>query len=230
MNVSLNVHTIIKTANNVAASGDTPMPTMPIHLLYGICAVATCLASKYLAGVGITIDTITRVKMVHRPDMTVSSVLKDADHISREFGQNAVVSEALLFVLCTECLQTVEVIEAFGEGSCKNLVNLILREAGIDPLKLTPLGKKTSAKKDFVFVNDDNIDEETVCPFGNAGGAKKSTADEPKSVLPPEILQMGADLTAKARAGKIDTIIGRGEETGRVIEILCRKGTQRCQS
>jgi len=161
--------------------------------------------------------------MVHRPDMTVSSVLKDADLVSREFGQNAVVSEALLFVLCSECLQTVEVVEAFGKGSCLVLIDMILRDAGIDPLKLTPLtSKKTPTKKQFVSV-DENL-EETINPFGQDDTAKKpEQKEEEKSTLPPELLQMGADLTAKARLGKIDTIIGRDEETSRVIEILCRK-------
>jgi len=44
-----------------------------------------------------------------------------------------------------------------------------------------------------------------------------------QSKLPPEILKMGADLTLKARSGKIDPIIGRDEETQRLVEILSRK-------
>ena len=233
MNVSLNVHAIIKTANNVASAGLNPIPTMPIHLLYGICAVQSCLASKYLAGVGITIDTIMRVKMVHRPDMTVSTVLKDADLISTEFGQNAVVSEALLFVLCTECLQTVEVIEAFGDGICKYLVKMILQGAGIDSEMLTPLSHKGPKSQEFTLfgeMEDDinpfgpgkNVTSGIYEPGGFQGGETNNEAQN-ASVLPPELLQMGADLTAKAKAGKIDTIIGRDEETSRIIEILCRK-------
>ena len=41
--------------------------------------------------------------------------------------------------------------------------------------------------------------------------------------LPEFIKSMGRDLTAKAREGKIDPIIGRKDEIARVIEILCRK-------
>ena len=37
------------------------------------------------------------------------------------------------------------------------------------------------------------------------------------------MLEMGQDLTARARANKIDPIIGRDQETERIIEILCRK-------
>jgi ATP-dependent Clp protease ATP-binding subunit ClpC len=43
------------------------------------------------------------------------------------------------------------------------------------------------------------------------------------SQLPKKLLDMGTDLTQKARERKIDPIIGRDEEIARVIEILCRK-------
>ena len=152
MNVSLNVHNIIKIANNVAGGGLSPMPTMPIHLLYGCCAVKNCLAAKYLDEIGINLDTIAAVKMVHRPDMTVAAVVKDAELVSMEFSQNAVVSEALLLVLCTVCLQTVEVIEAFGKGSCKALVSKILTGAGIDPKSLTSLTKKPPKNQEFIMM------------------------------------------------------------------------------
>jgi ATP-dependent Clp protease ATP-binding subunit ClpC len=41
--------------------------------------------------------------------------------------------------------------------------------------------------------------------------------------LPEKLLQMGTDITQKAREHKIDPIIGREEEIQRIIEILCRK-------
>lgn len=43
------------------------------------------------------------------------------------------------------------------------------------------------------------------------------------SELPAELLDMGSDLTLRAKNGKIDPIIGRDEEIERMIEILCRK-------
>ncbi len=43
------------------------------------------------------------------------------------------------------------------------------------------------------------------------------------SDLPQELLDMGNDLTLKAKLGKIDPIIGRDLEIERMIEILCRK-------
>ena len=45
----------------------------------------------------------------------------------------------------------------------------------------------------------------------------------PKSGRTPTLDQFGRDLTAMARAGQLDPVIGREEETQRVIRILCRR-------
>ena len=45
----------------------------------------------------------------------------------------------------------------------------------------------------------------------------------PKSGRTPTLDQFGRDLTAMARAGQLDPVIGREEETERVIRILCRR-------
>ena len=47
--------------------------------------------------------------------------------------------------------------------------------------------------------------------------------DNPVSELHQDLLDMGSDLTLRARLGKIDPIIGRDNEIERMIEILCRK-------
>jgi len=59
-------------------------------------------------------------------------------------------------------------------------------------------------------------------------GNLNRTQEKPKtegytSTLPQELLDMGSDLTLRARNGKIDPIIGRDNEIERMIEILCRK-------
>ena len=52
---------------------------------------------------------------------------------------------------------------------------------------------------------------------------EKKSSDVYTSELPQELLDMGSDLTLRARNGKIDPIIGRDDEIERMIEILCRK-------
>ncbi len=51
----------------------------------------------------------------------------------------------------------------------------------------------------------------------------KQNQEEYRSELPDELLEMGSDLTLRAKNGKIDPIIGRENEIERMIEILCRK-------
>ena len=64
--------------------------------------------------------------------------------------------------------------------------------------------------------------------FVQVGNVKNQQENNQKqdnivSELSPELLDMGSDLTLKAKQGKIDPIIGRDSEIERMIEILCRK-------
>ena len=45
-----------------------------------------------------------------------------------------------------------------------------------------------------------------------------------EATLTPTLDQYSRDLTAMARAGRLDTVIGREKETERVIQLLCRRG------
>ncbi len=58
---------------------------------------------------------------------------------------------------------------------------------------------------------------------GSMGNNRSSNQESYTSELPPELLEMGSDLTLRAKNGKIDPIIGRDNEIERMIEILCRK-------
>lgn len=163
--------------------------TMPIHLLYGVAVVENCLAARYMAQVGITRERLESTVAVPTPDMTINQVIESAMSISKDMNQPAVVSEALLRVLVTDCNQTRVALEELKPGVTDELLALI---------------------------NGSEVNPSAAADGGVGGAAQKST-------LPEDILRMGADLTHKARMGKIDPIIGRDEETGRVIEILCRK-------
>jgi len=57
----------------------------------------------------------------------------------------------------------------------------------------------------------------------NQENKNNNNTDNVVSDLSQELLDMGSDLTLKAKQGKIDPIIGRDDEIERMIEILCRK-------
>ena len=71
----------------------------------------------------------------------------------------------------------------------------------------------------------DTEDFEQVGNLSNKERKQKVTQqnDNFVSELPQELLDMGSDLTLRAKQGKIDPVIGRDEEIERMIEILCRK-------
>ena len=64
-------------------------------------------------------------------------------------------------------------------------------------------------------------------PPGTGGvlgsGTQTGGDSRPGRVRTPTLEQFGRDLTAMARAGQLDPVIGREEEIGRVIQILCRR-------
>jgi len=73
--------------------------------------------------------------------------------------------------------------------------------------------------------NNNSFNTDGFVQVGNLANNKsaKQKQDVYTSELPQELLDMGADLTLRARNGKIDPIIGRDDEIERMIEILCRK-------
>ncbi len=67
------------------------------------------------------------------------------------------------------------------------------------------------------------FDSNNFTQVGSLKGEGGNAQNNYRSVLPEELLEMGSDLTLRAKNGKIDPIIGRDAEIERMIEILCRK-------
>ena len=70
-------------------------------------------------------------------------------------------------------------------------------------------------------VNLEKVRTQTIKVLTQASGPQGPT--DPKHSKTPIIDQMGMDLTAAARAGKLDPIIGREKEIERVMQILSRR-------
>ena len=70
-------------------------------------------------------------------------------------------------------------------------------------------------------VNLEKVRTQTIKVLTQASGPQGPS--DPKHSKTPIIDQMGMDLTAAARAGKLDPIIGREKEIERVIQILSRR-------
>ena len=79
---------------------------------------------------------------------------------------------------------------------------------------------------DGLGVTPDDLQKEIVALLGSAPSPEsKNTASRGEEPLKgaPTLSSFGKDLTAAARAGKIDPVIGRERETERLIQILSRR-------
>ncbi len=180
------------------------------HILYGIANSSSSVASKILSSFGVNALQLNKVFMKTSPkkiatilntkiDLTDSSkeILAVAKQFANQIGQNFVGLEHLLvsLLLSEECY-AVTILKKYFKVNITELKGNLLQV-----LKANSLG----VANENAELTDENYDIENV------------------AVLPEELVELGIDLTQKARDGKIDTIIGREEEIARIIEILCRK-------
>lgn len=204
------------------AAGNNPSKITPIHLLYA-CSLATdSLACGFLNSEGITSERIAATPAAFFADKTVDEILTLAETQSMIVNQPEIYSEAILWVLCSKCKQTKSVIDKINAGASRRIIQKIMNYYAAEKTS----GQIVQPKN----VNRPMIDStpiQPIEPIRETQTPHQSTSSQSSVVdnaeLSPLLLSYGLDLTAKARQGKIDRIIGRDQETERLIEILCRK-------
>ncbi len=104
----------------------------------------------------------------------------------------------------------------------------IFRAIGLDLPSLSGelnryLMGESDGEDDDIFSGDDPVFKTFSSDlFGNKRpNAKKEEGKQ--SSLPQDLLQFGVDLTAKAKEGKIDPVIGRKKEIDKIIQVLSRR-------
>ncbi|MBQ8208876.1 MAG: ATP-dependent Clp protease ATP-binding subunit [Clostridia bacterium] len=183
------------------------------HLLLALISEKDSAAAKLMEKFGATPEKIRDLiiemtgtgspSYVTSADMTprTKKIIESSAYESMRYGQGYIGTEHLLLAL-------------LGESDCVAVKILAEIGVGIEELKnniIEFLGE----------MNGDNrpIREESM---GNSPRAQK---ERKKSDIKgaPTLSNYGRDLTALAREGKIDPIIGRDKETERVIQILSRR-------
>lgn len=193
--------------------GETQVGTE--HLLYGLASVSGCVASELLNAFGATakniLTIIKRSKVAAKPQAgrvtmeytpRVKDIIRRASSISYQTGTGYIVTEHVLFSL-------------LYDSGCM-AVSILEQGLGID---VTALKGQTAA-----VIN--GYETEDVASQSNGyerARDKKQNTQDVNAGLPEVLRDMGIDLTARAKMGKMDPIIGREKETARIIEILCRK-------
>lgn len=179
------------------------------HLLYALACEEDSAASKVLEKYGVTPENVKSLieemagtgspSYVTASDMTprTKKIIEGSAYESMRYGQGYIGTEHLLLAL-------------LNESDC--VAVRMLGELGADP---------SAIKNDIV----DFLGEVGGASGGSADDAPKSGKSGKKSDIKgaPTLSNYGRDLTAMAKEGKIDPIIGRDKETERVIQILSRR-------
>lgn len=197
------VQKVLENANELALkSGHEQLGTE--HLLFGIISVQECLSSKILAKYGVTLQTYLQ--------LFDESIEKGA------FG--AVVQVELT----PRVKEILRVAKAVSNNMGQDFIGTEHVMLGL--LASSDCVAVTMLERGFK-INIDYLKQEVVRALKESDGEDQNVEAPAGAVstsgLPKKLLAMGIDLTAKAREKKLDPVIGREEETERVIEILCRK-------
>ena len=212
-----NVKEALNSAANLAYTlGESQVGTE--HLLYGLANVSGCVASKLLNNFGASanaiLSLIKRSKVESKPftgivsleyTPRVKDIIRTASAISYETGTGYIVTEHVLYALLLD------------SGSMA--VTVLSQGLGVD---INALKAQTAA----IINGFEDVSVEDNSSYINSyekNRDSKANVQDVNANLPEVLRDMGVDLTARARLGKMDPIIGREKETERIIEILCRK-------
>ncbi len=196
------------------------------HILYGLTKIPDSLAGKILSSYGVTSASLESLfskmnrgattMIANEVDLTIDSkeIISIASQFAVQIGHDFVGTEHLLIAILTGDNYTAgNILKKNFRVNINDIKNSVLQI-----LKSTALGNMGGyASQPSGFGGYSSYDGYTE----NRGGEYQNGTQNGE--IPDFIKSMGRDLTEKARAGKIDPIIGRKEEIARVIEILCRK-------
>ncbi|HEY4160706.1 MAG TPA: ATP-dependent Clp protease ATP-binding subunit [Candidatus Saccharimonadales bacterium] len=174
------------------------------HLLLGLLAQDSSMGAKLLEGTGVTLDK-ARIALNLTPKTLVINMgakgysetakltLKMAYDVAQDYNQDFCGTEHILYSILSQ----------------KNArATILLRDMGVDIDRLTAELEN--------FLNRQQYEEGDTAGAGvrrgRAKGGKKGTLD-----------QFGTDLTAQARSGKLDPVVGRENQIKRMITILNRR-------
>ena len=176
------------------------------HILLGVLQQEGSIGSRILRNAGVTLDKAQMVlsfspKVISHNHKGLSEAAKTtltlSWRIAREFGQPYSGTEHILFAL-------------LSHKSARS--NTLLKEMRVEPSLVRSELENYLSNQQFFPMEDD----------GRTSGGGTATAKKTKTKT-PALDSFGVDLTAKAREGYLDPVVGRENQIGRVITILNRR-------
>lgn len=168
------------------------------HILYGLCKV-NCIASKILKDFGVTDSKLLKIFKENYEEVTYFDSVVLTPRV-KDIFKNA---QNFAYQLGHNFLGTEHLLLALLSSDDCLAIRLLNSYFKVN---IADIKAKVSSYLQGGMKYEENIED-----------------NQPKSTLPEKLLDIGSDITFKARQGKIDPIIGREKEIERVVEILCRK-------
>jgi ATP-dependent Clp protease ATP-binding subunit ClpC len=198
-----NARTSLHHANVIAQGYGSPYVGTE-HLLLGVLAQGSSVGAKLLADAGVTLERAqTALNMV--PLTTVMTVgakglsetakltLKMSWEIAQEFHQEYLGTEHILYSILSQ----------------KNArATVLLRDMNVDLNELTAELEEFFDRQNDIYQDAEGSTETIIKKIAPRKGALET---------------FGSDLTAMAKAGKLDPVIGRDAEEERMVTILSRR-------
>ena len=187
----------IKKAEDIASKTGGVLGTE--HMLYGLISVNS-VVSRILTDRGLTTE---KMKKLFNKDFstTVSMsprmkrVFNNAMQLAQETSNGYIDSEHIFVALLNER---------------DSLAVRFMRSEGIDP-------------ESFVNPSSDHEDVRNNLSNYTKTPNEERVDTETNEGIDEEMLKLGVDMTARAKAGKYDPIIGRDDEVERIIQTLSRR-------
>ena len=214
-NLTDSANRVVQVASQFASRTTNQVGTE--HILYALSKVES-KAKQLLSAHRVTADVVSQIltnigsggipSNVVELTPRVKEMLTIAGSVAKRTRTAYIAPEHLLVALLSQD-------DSFA-------INIL---AGVLKLNVYDLRNKAIGVINTIASQNNNTMPDGFVQVGSVKGnqPQQKKVDNNVSELPPELLDMGNDLTLKARQGKIDPVIGRSEEIERMIEILCRK-------
>lgn len=237
-----NARLVLQRANELAVRTGGLVCTE--HILFGLLDVDGSAAQRLLNGCGVYEEDVIPVfsPMPTRPVVEMSArasrAVQNANKVAARLGSQVVGTEHILYTILDETSSVASnVLRAKGvdpEYLQRLTYNAIVSSGGGRATMCLANGNEESIKdvlsgyvSDFFGESEQNTHKNGGAAFENSEKIAKNNdnyyENSRKNEDDFDLSKFGTDLTQKARDGKLDPVIGRGKETERVIQVLCRR-------
>lgn len=237
-----NARLVLQRANELAVRTGGLVCTE--HILFGLLDVDGSAAQRLLNGCGVYEEDVIPVfsPMPTRPVVEMSArasrAVQNAKEVAARLGSQVVGTEHILYTILDETSSVASnVLRAKGvdpEYLQRLTYNAIVSSGGGRATMCLANGKEESIKdvlsgyvSDFFGESEQNTHKNGGAAFENSEKIAKNNdnyyENSRKNEDDFDLSKFGTDLTQKARDGKLDPVIGKGKETERVIQVLCRR-------